>query len=268
MPEELDPTTARLVSELAASILPALTKSLSSAIPANDFTGAAERMNRTTQDIRIQIEKAVRSGIDDNRAARSVIMQSLGNLLEEISALKRSVDKIPDTFNKAKPEDKKDKKTDDGNAKKLDEISGLMNELIEGVKNLSETYTENRNAEPSQDAPHIIIDDSPSADRLLAAIPALEGLVKAEGKAHSHELEEFSREISALHEQNNIALIHEVRETTGQELKAYGEDILNQLDAEREIQINQLAKMCRTVIIMSGVNIFLMLVMIIIMLMK
>ena len=39
MPEDLDPTTARLVSELSAMILPGLSKSLASAIPSVDLTG-------------------------------------------------------------------------------------------------------------------------------------------------------------------------------------------------------------------------------------
>ena len=268
MPEELDPTTARLVSELAAIILPTLTKSLSAAIPANDFSGALERINRTSQDMRIQIEKAIRLGIDDNKAARSVIMQSLGNLLEEIGTMKRGFDRMPDML-KAQAETRKpDTNNDEITSQKLEEITGLLKELIEGIKNLSEIYTDNHQTEIASDISHVIAEDSPAMDKILATIPALEGLVKAEGKAHSHELEEFSREISALHEQNNIALIHEVKETAGQELKAYGEDLLIQLDSERERQINTASKMFRTVIILSGVNIFLMLIVLIVMLVK
>lgn len=265
MPYELDPTTARLVSELAATILPSLTKSLNSAIPANDFSGAVERMNRTSHDLRAQIEKAIRSGTEDNRAARSIMMQSLGNVLEEVAALRRSIDKLPDTL-KPKREDRKNREQSE-TERKIDEITGLLNELIEGIKNLSEAYSAREGTETS-DLSHVLIDESPVVDKMLAALPGLEGLVKAEGKAHSHELEEFSREIATLHEQNNIALIHEVKETTGQELKAYGEDMLNQLDAERESQIEQINRMFKTAMILSGINIVLLLTMIIFMLVK
>ena len=50
MPEELDPTTAQLVSELSAQMLPALTKSLSSAVKVDDVVKAIDRSNLISQD--------------------------------------------------------------------------------------------------------------------------------------------------------------------------------------------------------------------------
>lgn len=259
MSDELDPTTARLVSELAASILPSLTQSLNSAIPANDFSGALERISRTSQDLRTHIDKAVRSSIDENRAARSMMMQSLGNLLEEISALKRSVDRLPENIRqRTEKTEKAEKKTEtpDNTQQKLDEITGLLTELIQGLQNFAEAKP-HVNAEMPESSQVIYESDRRLDKMMTTTLPALEGLVKAEGKAHTHELEEFSKEISALHEQNNIALLHEVKEAVKQELKAYGDEMLNQIDAERTRQTEQVNKMFRVVIIASGINIFL-----------
>ncbi len=139
--DDLDPTTARLAAELAANILPPLTESLMSAIPAADFSGALERSNRLAQDLRSSLEKVVRSGIDEDRAGRSVLMQSISSVLEDISALKRTAEKIPasvDSALKAKP----DTQTIDiqGLEKKIYDITGMLEELIHGVKSFGEAY--------------------------------------------------------------------------------------------------------------------------------
>lgn len=265
MSDELDPTTARLVSELAASMLPELTKSLNTAIPANDFSGALERITRTSQDLRTQIDKAIRSGIDENRAGRSMMMQSLGNMLEEISSLKRSIEKIPANI-KPVQEVKQDNNTEKLEHK-LEEISGLMNELIEGIGNLAQSRPVITSETP--ESSQVLYESDRRLDKMLTTtLPALEGLVKAEGKAHTHELEEFSREISTLHEQNNIALIKEVREASGHELKKFAEEMMNQIDAERMNQTAQTAKMFRAMMIASGINILLLIAAIVIIFLK
>ena len=107
MPEELDPTTARLAAELASNILPSLTKSLSSAMPSADFSGLFERISKTSQEVHTQIERIIRSDIEENRAGRSVVMQSIGNILEDISSVKRAIEKFPSNFDaamKSRPE--------------------------------------------------------------------------------------------------------------------------------------------------------------------
>ena len=220
MPEELDPTTARLVSELAALILPSLTKSLNAAIPSGDFTGAIERTNRMTQDMRSGIEKAIRSGIDDSRAGRSMIIQSIGSVLEEVSSLRKMLGKVPEmleeSIRNSRPEEPKN---DDDNASfreevmnELEEFSGRIDTLTQGIKAFFETYAEDR--EQSSTLPEDLVRSSVDAD----ALSGLEGLVRAEGKSRSRELEELSREISAMHEQGNIALVHEVREAVSEEV--------------------------------------------------
>ena len=207
MPEDLDPTTARIVSELSALMLPSLAKSLSSAIPSTDFTGAIERTNRTAQDLRSEIVKAVRSAIDDSRAGRSMIMQSIGTLLEEIETLAASIKSIEP--------DEKPVYDNQPIMNELEEMSERIDTLTQGIKAFFEAYAEHRENDSS--IPEIL---RPSFDPEMFS--GLEGLVRAEGKSHSNELAELSREISAMTEENNTALLHEVREAVAEEISGLG----------------------------------------------
>ncbi len=217
MPEELDPTTARLISELSASMLPVLTKSLSSAIPSNDFTGAVERLNRTAQELKTGIDRSVRSGIDDSRAGRSMIIQSVGTVLEEISGLRGMLERLPEMLSSAvsriKPEEKKNDFVPEALMNELEGISERIDSLTQGIKVFFETYAESRENDSAEGKSEII---RPVFDSDV--LSGLEGLVRAEGKSHSKELAEFSREISAMTEENNAAMIHEVREAVAEEL--------------------------------------------------
>ena len=214
MPDDLDPTTARLVSELSAMILPSLSKSLASAIPSVDFAGAAERINRTAQDLRSEIVKALRSEIDDSRAGRSMIMQSIGNVLEEISSLRKSLDRLPEILQSAVSTKPQENITYDNEPvmTELDEMSKRIDTLTQGIKAFFETYAQNHENEAAN-IPEIL---RPSIDS--EALAGIEGLIKAESKSHSTALSELSREISAMIEENNTALIHEVREAAQEEI--------------------------------------------------
>ena len=98
----------------------------------------------------------------------------------------------------------------------LDEISSRIDALTQGVKAFFETYAEQREIDGATSIP--ISQAGINAD----VISGLEGLIKAEGKTHSKELEELSREISALVEENNTALVHEVREAVSEEIAESG----------------------------------------------
>ena len=241
-PEELDPTTALLVSELSARMLPTLSKSLSSAVHTQDFMNALDRTNMISQDLRNQIEKTLRSNVDEGRANRSMILQSMRSIVDEITALRKLMDKVPETLDYALKNNKPD---DTNNAiilQELARISELMNELIQGIQNLSEVYandkvnknTNTQDYEPMDDA-QILSENNTRLDKLINnSLPGLEGLVKAHEKSQSHELEEFSRELSTLHEQNNLALLHEVKNTVAQELESFHEEFAGEADNERD----------------------------------
>lgn len=229
MPEDLDPITARLVSELSASILPSLTKSLMTAIPSVDISGAVERSNRLTQDLRSEIIKSLRSGIDDSRAGRSMIIQSIGTVLEEISSLRSSVDKLPEILSSIKNEldsnenQNQSKKNNDSFSDELiteiNAMSERIDTLTQGIKAFFESYAENQEINSGTANPELI---RPVFDSDM--LSGLEGLVRAEGKSHSKELAEFSREIEASTEESNSALLHEVREVIAEELSGLGGD--------------------------------------------
>ena len=230
MPEDLDPITARLVSELSASILPALKKSVVSAIPSTDFAGALERTNRTSQELRTSIERAVRSGIDDSRAGRSMIIQSIGTVLEEVSALRKSIEKIEkleklekipelleNGLNNIKIPEAKNDTVPEALMSEIAGISERIDTLTQGIKVFFETYAEHRENDSSDLSNAGIARPVFDAE----ALSGLEGLVRAEGKTHSTELAEFSREISSMTEENNAVLLHVVREAVAAEISGF-----------------------------------------------
>ena len=264
MPDDLDPTTARLVAELASSILPALTKSLSTSIPTGEFMSAIERTSRAGNDMRTQIERSIRSSIDDSRAGRSVMMQSIGTLSDEISSLRKAITKLPDSIERIELKLQSVNKNENVNVntydemfaknqqeqkEKLGEIKELLNELIRGLQQFSETYANanrkydsvNVNVTPNTDAPDMIHNNGMLDKLLNETLPALEGLIKAQAKTQSKELHELSREINAMNEQNNAALIHEVREAIDEEMKNNGAGDVNDgknLNIKKLLMIN------------------------------
>ena len=268
--DDLDPTTARLAAELAANILPPLTESLMSAIPAADFSGALERSNRLAQDLRSSLEKVVRSGIDEDRAGRSVLLQSISSVLEDMSALKRTAEKIPasvDAALKTKP----DTQTIDiqGLEKKIDGITGMLEELIHGVKSFGEAYAADREQHTPLVAQHIYSGNDAQLEQLVnSSLPGLEGLLRANAKAQSKELEEFSREVSEQLKQNNAALIHEVSVKVGEEVARYGAEMMSRLNDERKGQFERMAGRLKMVMWLAGGSFVMAAVMLVMMLVK
>ena len=295
-PEELDPTTARLVSELAAQMLPALTRALNSAVPANDFTGALERTNRMSQDLRSQIEKSIRSSIEDSRAGRSVVMQSIGTLLDEIVALKRSIEKIPSGVESAvaKAVPVKTKDDNDNNmsrtSQEYERISELLGELITGLRTFTETYAKDsmkrelererdreRERESERRIPNefagldsqSLNENNSRLDKLLNnALPSLEGLLKVQGKTQSKELADLSKEITTSQEQNNAALIHEVRVAVSEELAEFKNNMTNSIEALQTEHLNKFIKILRFVVILSGSSLLIALLTILMLLLR
>lgn len=266
MPEDLDPTTARLVDELAASIIPALAKSLSSAMPSADFSGLFDRITRASQDTRAQIEKVIRSDVEENRAGRSVIMQSLGNVLEDVASIRRMLEKIP-----VQPKPKIEQPHDNSQEimGKIDAVSSRLEEVIHGLKSFGEAYASSMEQKAEVQAVPIYSGNDAQLEKLIKqSLPGLEGFVRANAKSQSQELEEFSREISAMNEQNNIALIHEVSGKVSQEVASYGEEMLARLNEEREGQFAQVARSVKLAVILSGAGLVMSVIAVIMMLFR
>lgn len=261
MPDDLDPTTARLVSELAASILPVLTKSLTAAIPSTDFTGAAERINRTAQDMRSEIVKSVRAAVDDSRAGRSMIIQSVGTVLEEVANLRRTIDRLPETLRSSmKPDNNTEPvapMNDALNEEVMHEIEGIserIDTLTQGIKAFFEAYAEHRENDAA--IPEIL---RPSVDPDM--LSGIEGLIRAESKSHSSELAEFTRDITAMTEENNTAILHEVREAVADEISG-----INVAGNSTNGGVN--TKMLRLIAGLSGASVVMLVVNLIVMLFK
>lgn len=284
MPDDLDPTTARLVSELASSILPSLTKSLSASIPTGEFVNALERSNRAGNDLRTQIERAIRSSIDDSRAARSIMMQSIGTLSDEISALRKAINTMPDnleqklqTNNAIQNQNQNNSQNENNyeeifaeNNTKLNEITELLNELIKGIQQFSETYAKesrkldsvNVNVNPNSDSPEAMHNNGLLDKLLNETLPSLEGLIRAQAKSQTNELHEFSREINAMNEQNNAALLHEIHEAVENEIQNRGADNAN------EIQNAKMKKLLMINMCLSGASVFVSVIMFLILMFR
>ncbi|MBQ7543634.1 MAG: hypothetical protein IJT02_01675 [Synergistaceae bacterium] len=268
MPEDLDPTTARLVSELAAVILPSLTKSLAAAVPAPDLSGVIERTNRASQDMKAQLEKVIRADIEENRAGRSIIMQSISSVLEDIAALKRTTEKLPTSL--TVPQQKNDDSGVREVMKKLDGISSQLEEVIHGLKSFAEAYAGRMEQTASEvpQAPAYSYNEAQLEKLITQSLPGLEGFVRANAKSQSQELEDFSREISALHEQSGKALVHEVSGNVSAELSRYGAEMLGRLNEEREGQFGQVTKTLKVLMMMSGASIVMSLLALVLMLFR
>jgi len=271
MPEdlELDEITARLVSELAASITPVLTQKLNSAVRealpeklSDDFRDAVDRTNMISKDLQNQIEKSLRSNMEDNRAARTMIMQSMRNVFDEITALRKNLDRVPEAVDSAvknfKPEENKNPEI----LAELDKISNLVKELIDGLRNFSEVYArdkEERNPENLQADTNEA--NSALLEKLLnTSLPGIEGLVKAHEKSQSHELEEFSKEISAIRKENDKTVIFKLKETFESELDEKSKEIISQFENELEERDKKFSLLLKITAGLSGVCVILSLI--------
>ena len=147
----------------------------------------------------------------------------------------------------------------------LARISELINDLITGITTFSQTYANDRAQKETQTQNFEVLNDSQilsennsRLDKLINnSLPGIEGLVKAHEKTQSHELEEFSREISTLHEQNNLALIHEIKENLNKELIKTSEKILESLNEEREKQNAKNSLILKITMGLTGANLIL-----------
>lgn len=271
MPEdlELDEITARLVSELAASITPVLTQKLNSAVHealpeklSDDFRDAVDRTNMISKDLQNQIEKSLRSNMEDNRAARTMIMQSMRNVFDEITALRKNLDRVPEAVDSAvknfKPEENKNLEV----LAELDKISNLVKELIDGLRNFSEVYArdkEERNPENLQADTNEA--NSALLEKLLnTSLPGIEGLVKAHEKSQSHELEEFSKEISAIRKENDKTVIFKLKEAFESELDEKSKEIISQFENELEARDKKISLLLKITAGLSGVCVILSLI--------
>jgi len=271
MPEdlELDEITARLVSELAAVITPVLTQKLNDAVHeclpenlAGDFRNAVDRTNMISRDLQNQIEKSLRSNIEDNRSARAMLMQSQRSVFDEIAALRKNFEKIPDAVDSAvknfKPEENKNPEV----LAELEKLSNLIQELIEGLRNFSETYTRDKESR----SPENLQADTNEANTALLekllnnSLPGIEGLVKAHEKSQSHELEEFSKEISALKKENDKTVIFKLKEAFENNLEEKSKEIISNFENELEDRDKKISLLLKITAGLSGACVILSLI--------
>ena len=91
-------------------------------------------------------------------------------------------------------------------------------------------------------------------------MPSLEGLVKAHEKAQSHELEEFSKEISALHKENDKTIIFKLKEEFGNELEEKSKEIISQFENELDERDKKIFLFLKIIAGLSGFCVILSLV--------
>lgn len=166
----LDPTTARIVAELAEALLP-------------------------------RLKEAV---MEELSAATRVLPQKTGRDVEEtLAALKRL------------------REAADSVASSLAAVEKVIEETAVGTQAGIERLL--RDLEPSVARIESNVDTADEATTLLrsleAAIPDWEGVLKADGRAHTRELSELSAEMSELLRDTRTSLLSEVRGAVEKELE-------------------------------------------------
>ncbi len=152
---------------------------------------------------------------------------------------------------------KSDAPASDAIMSELEGISERIDTLTQGIKAFFETYAEHRENDGA--IPEIL---RPSFDPEMFS--GLEGLVKAESKSHSKELSELSREITAMTEENNTALLHEVREVVAEEVSGISDDDHHTHSGSNSGNI----KMLKIIALLSGAGVILLLVELLVLLFK
>ena len=107
--------------------------------------------------------------------------------------------------------------------------------MIHGLKSFGEAYAEHFEQKTAevQAAPVYSHDEAQLEKLITESLPGLEGFVRATAKSQSRELEEFSREIAALHEERSKVLVHEVSGNIAEELGRYGAETAGRVKEER-----------------------------------
>lgn len=192
------------------------------------------------------------------------MLQSLGKVLEEISALRKTLDTLPQRIEASiNFPDIPD------SSEALNGIRELISELIEGIRTFTETYAASGSSSGERgESGQISFAFDSRLDKLLDSLPELEGLVRAGNRSHSHELEELSRELSSLQEQNNAALIHELREAAASEMTKNSEEISAMLEAGRDDLGKKIYTLLKITACLSGACIFLTVIMFLILMFR
>ena len=259
MSEELDPTTEMLVNELSSRILPPLEKTLSE-IKIQPAEFPDKNINENQNNILIEnavkkLSGAIKTSSDETRAGYEVLMRSVSSIREEIYSIKRT--NTPDKAEKIDHEPDFERLFNSLNALE-NSIKDFYNEWRS--KNETEQVKEpdNKNLTSGQ-SQNLNVSNVPDYnlkldDLLNKALPDLEGVIRSHDKAQTHELESLSNGLRSLQNNNNAALIHEIKKITASEISSIGEKIQNEIKNALEKYQTGLKKLTRIIIITGCIS--------------
>ncbi|MDR1873939.1 MAG: hypothetical protein LBQ90_02845 [Synergistaceae bacterium] len=189
----LDHTTARIVAELAAALLPRLREAVTA-----ELLRAAESAPQRTDE-----------GVEEMLLA----LKSLKNTAEETAALLGATQRSLE-------------QTTSGVLSRLERLPDLLEAFVAQVRDGNEQATENRRL----------------LETLQRAMPAWEGVLRADGRAHTRELSELSSEVSEVLRDARADLSSAVKETMEKESEKRGERLEELLREHRETLTRRVAR--------------------------
>lgn len=288
----LDPTTARVVSELSEQLLPPLLDALNKTVGTEQLTQIiAQIFSDNNIEIKSEIKNNIKNEIKNSLNAAN---NELASMRQRLNKMGESIDALLNLYSSLSLS------AASGNNKN----AGLSQSVLDGLYSLSvqlgdfreaqrdikshgqiinqlkiafDNFSDKLNALGSLDKNKINnnleknleklekLDKLDKIDKLgnfdnnnldnLDKFEKLEGLLRAQGHAQSRELEALSRELSTMQNQTSAAMIQTLQETARQEAVERDAEWEDRLETEHEFiesKIKNFSKILWLVIILCG----------------
>ncbi len=202
-----------------------------------------------------RLEKLARENVEEGRVGRQVLLQPLGAVVDELSALRAQAGPLSEAVKgSVKARDEALQKLQEG----VDRLTEGCREAIARQSDLAreiEALEEWLRAKTQAPGPTSAAPTAPAAAQLLqTAIPSWEGVLKAHAQSQTQELDSLSRELGNLQRQTHATLLQNLQDSIAQELAARDEEWEERLRAEREAMDRALAPFRRVLWLLAGMG--------------
>ena len=189
-----------------------------------------------------RIEKLLRDDMNEARAVRQALLQPLGSLIEELTAVKGATAKS--SADVAKLAANFEALRSEGSAKaELEKYSARQEEARRALQSLAEELAALRQGLQNLEGPRHSEGEggnrTPTASEgalvqlLEVAIPSWEGLLRANSQAQTRELDALSKELANLQDQAGVTLTQNLQDALRQEIAKRDAEWEKRLEAER-----------------------------------
>ena len=294
----LDRTTARVVSELASRIVPELTQALNaseaerrltltnSLVAAFDELSALKSIceglarsieasksetspsrsavpsgiNEALSRIEAKFERLARDNAEETQAGRQVLLQPLGAVVEELSALRAQAGPLAEAGKGLRGHDEALLKLQDA----VNRLREACQDVISRQAGLSKEFSAlEEQMKPKAQAPGpapaspggaLPGQEGKVAQLLQVALPNWEGVLKAHAQAQTRELDSLSQELGNLQRQTHATLLQSLQDMIAQELTERDAEWEDRLRTERAALERGLAPFRRVLWLLAGLG--------------